>query len=207
MRISRHLSRDALVELIETGASHPHVAECDRCRRQLNEAREVLALARADAPSEPSPLFWDRFSARLHEAIEKEPNAGSRPPEVGFARPEWRWVAVAVLAVVAAAVTGRVGPADNRTRQAPFGHVTVVPAATNTATADASASTDALVPAADSSWLVVARVTAHLEVAGAREAGIVLPPDASDRAISELSPSEQQEFLRLLQSDPGGASQ
>jgi hypothetical protein len=58
-----HLSEAALLEVLE-GTSSPeartHAEACARCRGQVEEAREALALVSAagDVP-EPSPLYWE----------------------------------------------------------------------------------------------------------------------------------------------------
>ena len=50
-----------------------HVAECDRCRRELAELRATLALLDTWEAPEPSPYFMTRLDARLREAREAEP--------------------------------------------------------------------------------------------------------------------------------------
>ena len=50
-----------------------HVAECDRCRKELAELRATLALLDTWEVPEPSPYFMTRFDARLREAREAEP--------------------------------------------------------------------------------------------------------------------------------------
>ena len=50
-----------------------HVAECDRCRKELAELRATLALLDTWEAPEPSPYFMTRFDARLREAREAEP--------------------------------------------------------------------------------------------------------------------------------------
>src|SRR5262245_1608186 len=102
----QHLSGDALVDLVEglvSEADVPHLASCDRCRDQLAGLRAMRTLAAekevVDVP-EPSPLFWDHFSARVREAVASEP-----PPPDGWWRRVWSWPGVmapesAVAAVV-----------------------------------------------------------------------------------------------------------
>ena len=208
--MTRHLSDAVLLEMVEAGKSHPHISECDRCRRASEDAREALMLARAEQVPEPSPLFWERFSARVHEATQAEPDLRRRPAFGWLAAPGWRSVTAIVLAalVVAAAAwqfrhAGEATPqlaTSTRTTAAP-------PARSEVASADAQTVADLLAPATDPSWLVIAQVTANMRTANAAEAGLVLQPDASERAIAELSPVEQQELVRLLRSDQEGPSQ
>src|SRR5438034_8699386 len=87
-----HLNEHELVDLADgsrTEASAPHLATCSDCRRQLADLRATLAsVAAVDVP-EPSPLFWDHFSRRVHEAVA----AQGRP---GRARLPWLFPATAM---------------------------------------------------------------------------------------------------------------
>src|SRR5438132_12929430 len=73
-----HLTPDDLVDLADgtrPESSAPHLASCATCRAQLNEMRAMMsAVADVDVP-EPSPLFWNHFSQRVHEAVAAEDGA------------------------------------------------------------------------------------------------------------------------------------
>ena len=82
----RHLTSEQLVDLAEgvrTETSMPHLQSCDACRAQLAELRATLSAAGDVDVPEPSPLFWDHFSARVHDAVE----AGRSNRPSAF----WRW--------------------------------------------------------------------------------------------------------------------
>ncbi|MCC7417506.1 MAG: hypothetical protein IT176_10235 [Acidobacteria bacterium] len=65
----RHVSADRLVDIAEgAGVEPPHLRECARCRRQLDELRAALSAAAAADVPEPSPAFWEHLSARVHDA-------------------------------------------------------------------------------------------------------------------------------------------
>src|SRR5258705_10923481 len=70
-----HLNADDLVDLAEGArpeSSAPHLAACPQCRAHLEELRGTMsAIADVDVP-EPSPLFWDHFSQRVHDAVATE---------------------------------------------------------------------------------------------------------------------------------------
>src|SRR5256885_17264553 len=70
-----HLNADELVDLAEGArpeSSTPHLAACPQCRAQLAELRATMsAVADVHVP-EPSPLFWDHFSQRVHDAAAAE---------------------------------------------------------------------------------------------------------------------------------------
>jgi anti-sigma factor RsiW len=50
-----------------------HVAECDRCRRELAELRATMALLETWQGPEPSPYFLSRLDARMREERQAEP--------------------------------------------------------------------------------------------------------------------------------------
>lgn len=107
-----HLSSAEFVDLVEgvrAEASAPHLSECDRCRRELADLREMMAAATSLPIPEPSPLFWDHLSARVEEAVRQEESiAAERPVRVALFNSWWiraaAGVAVSAL-VVAVAVT------------------------------------------------------------------------------------------------------
>src|SRR5215470_2449246 len=70
-----HLAPEDLVDLAEGArpeSTAPHLASCEACRAQLAELRAMMAAAvDADVP-EPSPLFWDQLTRRVHDAVEAD---------------------------------------------------------------------------------------------------------------------------------------
>ena len=85
-----HLRPEQFVDIVdgvlaETGSAGSdvaaHLSTCAVCRQQLADLRAMLAEA-ADAvdASEPSPLYWDHLSARVHDAVAEE----------AARRPSWR---------------------------------------------------------------------------------------------------------------------
>ncbi len=203
--MTAHLPDDALLEIAEAGTSHPHLAECDRCRRTFEQARDALMAARADRVPEPSPLFWERFSARVREEIGKERIAPERPV-VGWRIWAGAAAAAAVLVLLVASNGWRLWPPGGDVGPRAAGNATTIaaPATEPAAPADAQSAADLSLPATDPSWLVIEQVTAHVQPAGVADAGLVLQPDATERALAQLSPAEQQELIRLLRSDPDG---
>jgi hypothetical protein len=190
----RHLTSEQLVDLAEgvrTEASMPHLQSCDACRAQLAELRATVSAAgEVDVP-EPSPLFWDHFSARVHHAVEAERVHGT--PTVGR---WWSWravpfwigsVAVVVLAV-AIATRGRVSEAP-----APAGSIAVV------------AEPQAEVPdiADDPSLSLVADLVTDLDWDAAVEAGLTTHLGVDDDVVTQLSDGERRELHRLLRAELG----
>ena len=71
--------RAKLADLLLDPAAAPaevqsHVAECERCRRELDELRATMALLDVWKAPEPSPYFLSRMEARLKEEREAGPD-------------------------------------------------------------------------------------------------------------------------------------
>jgi hypothetical protein len=77
--MTRHLIPDEVFAAADGGlepARLEHLVACDRCRAAVDDARAFLARLSAVEVPEPSPLFWDHFSARVKSATRAEPVAG-----------------------------------------------------------------------------------------------------------------------------------
>ena len=98
--MTNHLRPDEFVDAMDgalSTARGAHLEHCAECRAELDGLLSMQREARADDAPEPSPLFWDHFSARVREATARE---SSTPA------PWWRtgWQPIAALTVAAAAV-------------------------------------------------------------------------------------------------------
>jgi hypothetical protein len=197
----RHLTTAQLVDLAEGAtpvSATRHLQSCDACRCQLADLRAAMSLAAGvDAP-EPSPMFWDHLSARVHDAVlieQDSPSAIARGRlTAGVAKlAAWfrmRPAAIGGLVVLAAAVAlflqvGRpaLGP---------------VPLASTSAAGEAA--NDAVLPVDDPSLSFVADLAADLDWEAVREAGLIIHVGEHD-ALSQLSPGERDELRRLLQGE------
>jgi hypothetical protein len=195
---STHLSGDALVELAQAGESHPHVAECDRCRRAFEDVRDALNLVRAEQVPEPSPLFWDHLSARVHEAVQHE--APLRPRRaVWFTTPRWRSaVAVALTVLVVAVVARALRPAGAPASRPGPAQTTQLPVAVPETSR--TAQEPPTEESTDASWTLVTELASNADLdTTTRAEGFALQPGAAERAALQLTPDEQRELVRLLQ--------
>src|SRR5687767_10648072 len=101
-----HLTDTEFVDLIEDPAllsadRRRHAAACDACRVQAAALGDALAQTASDGMPEPSPLFWDHFSARVSEAVRGELPAPAPPPWMQrFSSPLVAWAAAAAMAVL-----------------------------------------------------------------------------------------------------------
>lgn len=194
----RHLSASELLDIAEeptrVASFDAHLRSCDVCRVELEHLTAVLnEIRRIDVP-DPSPLFWDRFSTRVHAAIETE-----RVTRRGVSR--WlQWpvlVPLAGLALLIVALGAAVAPRGGQHVAAPqiVNDVAATPIETDATTS------------AEMAWLLIAEAVGPLDFDAAQEAGIATGPGAAEEAVLQLSAAEQQELVRLLQHElgqPGG---
>jgi hypothetical protein len=163
-----------------------HLDRCPACRDALATARAALSTTQVDTP-EPSPLFWDHFSARVRAAIEAEP----RPPRSWWEA--WRTSAVAFACTMMLAV-GLLGLLREGIHQ---------PRATSTATAtlDTADPVDTANddPALDFLADAASDVLPDAADVNAVDSGLDVRPQAIDHAMTSLSADERAELGRLLQ--------
>ena len=78
----RHLQSEELIDLAEGArpeSSALHLQTCDECRSRLTDLRAAMAAAAHVNVPEPSPLFWDHFSARVRDAVLAAGQRACRP--------------------------------------------------------------------------------------------------------------------------------
>jgi hypothetical protein len=165
-----------------------HLDACESCRDRLTSLRSMVTTTAADELPEPSPLFWEHFSRRVHDAVAEidQPSGWShwlRPAFVG-------WVtAAAVVAVGTAALW-----TQNHSRR-------IVPGSSSSATAQVSA------PSADldwnidddQEWALVRAIADDLRWEEAQDAGLNARPGSAERVALEMSADERQELARLIE--------
>jgi len=185
-----HLSPETFVDLLDgslTEASVPHLAACHACRQQLAELRATWQAAESIEAPEPSPLFWDHFSTRVHEAVSTEP----LPARGWWPGAQWRvaamvGAAVAVLAVAVALGPLRSGGVDRVARPAESGVAVIEPAA------------QAAEPLSeDESLGFVADLASNINWDSAADFGLTAHGDA-DRALADMDDADRAELRRLL---------
>jgi hypothetical protein len=192
----KHLSREALIDLLEEtpGASgRAHLEVCRRCRKELEALGRALGDARAAEVPEPSPLFWPHLSERVRHAVDAEPAAGIEPARAAWwrSRGALSLAAAAVVLLVAAVVMIRVWSGGPSPSQAA---AKVQPAA-----ATAPAESHGMV--VDEPWQLVAQAADGMDFDAASEAGMTVSPGSADQAAMQLSPAERRELTRLLEAE------
>jgi hypothetical protein len=159
----------------------------------LSEDEIIARLQEAKVP-EPSPLFWEHLSQRVHDAVATEP----LPSRTWFDRVNFAWaggLAAAALAACFVLVVSRSAP--QTTVDTP---VAVV--ASPELAADAGSVVHAL-PAVedDASFAVMGELASEIGFEDAGAAGLVVSPASAEDAISQLSGDEQRAMVELLQQE------
>ena len=146
----------------------------------------VARPAAEDDVPDPSPLFWEHFSRRVHEAVSDidRPSAWSqwlRPAFLG-------WVTAA--AVVAIGVALLWNQRDSQ-RALPTASVSITDPA---AARDLDWNVDD-----DEDWALVRVVADDLHWEDAQDAGLNARPGSAERVALEMSADERQELARLIE--------
>ncbi|HEV2985171.1 MAG TPA: hypothetical protein VGX46_12310 [Vicinamibacterales bacterium] len=185
-----HLRPDQLVDLAEgvrAESSVPHLAACQECRHQLADLKAMMsAAANVDMP-EPSPLFWDHFSARVRGAV-----AAEGVPR----RSLWDWPRL-MMPVAAAAIAGIILMIVLNTSRVSTPGTGTAPIAQDTSVElllDSQAGGD------DTALTLVSELSSDLDFDSAREAGLA-PGGSAEHAVTHLNRGELRELRRLLQEE------
>lgn len=190
-----HLDEAGLLDAAEESTSAraaEHLAVCEHCRAKVAELRAAIHLA-GDAPvPEPSPLFWEHFSARVSEAVANERAAEGETTTAGWLARFWNWqgaaAALAVAVVVLAVTIGRRPPDAPKAVEPPE------------ASAIAASFSD-LTPSLDDdpSLSFIADLAGDLDWDDAVEAGLTSGAGSVDRVVLDMSDDERRELQRVLQ--------
>jgi hypothetical protein len=195
-----HLSPAEFVDLAEgtlDSRRAAHAGACGACRAQAAIVQDALRLTGGDAGvPEPSPLFWNHLSARVREAVAKEPGRPSRMFGWRGFQPDAAVFALAALVIAVVVVI----PGVRRVVRPP--QTVVSPDAPLVAT---RATVHRPEPVVDEDhaevWAVLTAAAADLRLDEAHDAGMAVPPAALERAVDGLTPDELTELARLLQSE------
>ena len=188
--MTRHLSPEEFVDALEgtSTASAAHLAECAECREELASLQVTLGDARHVEASEPSPLFWDHFSARVKQATAAEP--------VGAGWSWGRWVWKPIVAAMAAAGALAIGLSMRPGSQPAVSGAGPVQPATELASVAVPGFED------DGSWSLVTALASELdwnELSQAAE-----PAEGTvDAMIDELTAEQREALAKLLQKEMG----
>jgi len=194
-----HLKPDELIELAEATrpkSSAPHLQACGACRRQLADLRAMMAAAAGVDVPEPSPLFWDHFSARVHEAVAAEVVSRRASWLSRFALP--LSVAACAAMILVAVVTMRPGRGPHAIGLAPVPVASVAPVDPS----DPGDDDGLAAPFVDDPSLdMVSDLAAQVDWDTAVSPGLATHEDASAKAVAQLTAGERRELQRLLKEE------
>jgi hypothetical protein len=214
----KHLSESEIVDLID-GTLAPgrlaHLDACDACRAAADGFRDVLARAADVTIPEPSPLFWEHFSARVQQDV-RNTEAVESSGWLGWADgPTVKWAMAGALLTVL--LVSGVWVSLWRTSATLSRRVPATTTAATSVGANAAASVGANAaafmenrgepamddfspdPDTDEAWALVRTVADDLPWDDATEDGLGVRPDAAERALATLTGDERSELARLLE--------
>jgi len=191
----KHLSRTEFVDLLDSPAALPpdrvrHAETCAECHAQLDALRETSRAALEDGGVEPSPLFWDHFSARVTAALRDEPVPAAPAPWLRAPMLTWATAASIIMLLVAGTVWRTTVHAP-----APSARLTPAPDMILAAPPAADDADD------DEAWAVVRAAAVDLDWDQVHAAGISAHPGDVENVALELSAAERAELARLLNED------
>jgi hypothetical protein len=186
-----HLSPQEFVDAIDgtlAAARQAHVDACAACRDDVAALTGTLAETRgADPVVEPSPLFWDHFARRVHEATAAEPVVS-----------RWwsRWQPMAALAAAAAVVIVAVVARP----RAP------IPSETSAvvSVADNAAAEFQLLEASDEPVAVMSALAGEMSWEEVQAINLAPSRAAVDLAVVQLTDAQKQELIRIVRQEIRG---
>lgn len=198
----KHLSGAELIDFVEGRLAFEraaHTGECARCRDDAADLQEALARTAQDAVPEPSPLYWDRLSARVAEAVRDETPAGGDQTRGSWLRsPLAGWAAAASLSLLV-----MISVVWRATLHAPAPVLITAsdpspapPADSRSGARIADAPRDDV--EADAAWAIVRTAAEGFAWDDARAAGLNAHPGSAEGIALELSPAELSELARLI---------
>jgi hypothetical protein len=196
-----HLSDLELVDLLDghlPAARARHMDDCPACAVRLQLLREAVADAAEVRVPEPSPLFWEHFSARVRERVrDAEPERAFSATEL-LSRASVRWAVVGAFAVAVVVAALWRTPSGPESPSSPDRTPTRA-ASTSNAAVESFGEMDALAGIEqDAAWALVRTVADDVSWDDQTEAGMGTRPGSAERATLVLTADERSELLELL---------
>jgi hypothetical protein len=203
-----HLSDPEFVDLMDGVLSQErarHLEACPACTERHQLLRDAVTHASEVDVPEPSPLFWEHFSARVREGVRHaEPDPAFSLTEM-LSRTSVRWAIVGTfaLALVATALwrtpsgPGSSSPSESVVRN---GASVPAPAADGIDAIDKIDVMDVISMGIDqdAAWALVRTVADDVSWDAQTAAGMGTRPGSAERAARDLTADERSELLELL---------
>ena len=194
--MTRHLDEVEFVDALDgrlAPSLEAHVQACASCTARVQVLMDAVAGLQptADVP-EPSPLYWEHFSRRVHDAV--------REDAIGKQRPARWWRPIRISALTAAALVA-IALATVVLQQARQSDSREAPVIATQSPPEEPPQPGALDVDGDPEWALVRAVADDLYREDAPDAGIHARPGSADSVADEMSPAERQELARLLEDE------
>lgn len=190
--MNRHLQPSDFVDAVDgqlSAAGRRHLQSCSHCRDGLRDVQQIISDIGGPTAQEPSPLFWEHFSARVRSATRE-----LQPGRASWWRSGWQPVAAMACVVVAVLLAQTV-------HRAPFGTERsrdIGAAVSSGPLQDVTAATD------DTSLTFVASIAAAVSAEELQQAAQP-STDAMDAMVEQLTQEQRIELVRLLNSRMKGS--
>jgi len=187
--MTEHLRREEMIDALDeplAAARQAHLEACGACQAEVASLRGVLREARGVEIDEPSPLFWDHFSQRVHQATAGEP----LPREHGWWQALWRPVSVFVAAAGVVVLVAVWRPLPQESPAGAGGGGAQAPVTSLSLASD------------DGSWELVVGLASELDWSDVKE--VARPAyGTADAMIDELTAAQRGALAKLLQEGMG----
>jgi hypothetical protein len=205
-----HLRDSEFIDFADGSLPPSRAAHLETCAACRTEAEEMAAMLRSasdvDVP-EPSPLFWDHFSARVSDAVSGEAPGTAESWSARGVRllMPFAVMAAVVIAIVSATLLPRFGETPRRDRTLASSRApdrSAPPAGAGAGVEHEAMVREPLIEAQDAEvWAVLTAAASDMGLDEAHAAGMRAHPGAIDRAVQRLNQDELTELGRLLKSE------
>jgi hypothetical protein len=216
-----HLTEVELVDLLDgalAASRERHLDECDSCRATATRMREAFARATDSGMPEPSPLFWEHFSARVHDGVRgAEPDQPSRwfgwaqgatlfnagfnaAFNSGSTSGKWAMSGALLTLLLVTGVWAGVWRANAPVPEKLASPASTASVADGAPDADPDA-LDAFDPETDEAWALVGTVADDVRWDDAAADGFGVRPGSVEHAMVTLTGAERSELVRLLEAE------
>jgi hypothetical protein len=203
-----HLRESEFVDLLDhvlPAARARHVEECAACAEKIDLLRSTLGRVSDVEVPEPSPLFWEHFSARVQAGVKDATPGELAPWSTWLSQAGFKWVVAGALVAVVGFAGFRVARIDST--RPPNGAIVEGPTMRDASSASTAAGDDLLDgldgKAADDdvAWGVVRAVADEVQWDDQVRANLAARPGTVERAVLSLKGEARAELIRLLEAE------
>lgn len=183
-----HLTPDEVIDAVEetlAPARLAHLTTCEKCRTETDAVAAMLREAQSVSVFEPSPLFWDHFSARVRASVAAE--AGRR----AHSRRWFEWPVLVPFGALAVLTVALVSSLPTSVR--PVAPTTLGEQASGTEIADEAEN--------EERWAMMFDLVGDIDLDVVVDSGLLGRPGTAEQVLVHLTSTEQEELVRLLRQE------